>query len=34
MEGLNNKLKVLKRRGAGIYNLRHVFQHITLDLEG
>lgn len=34
VEGLNNKLKVLKRRCFGIYNLRHLFQRITLDLEG
>jgi transposase len=34
VEGLNNKLKVLKRRCFGIYNLRHLFQCITLDLDG
>jgi transposase len=34
VEGLNNKLKVLKRRCFGLYNLRHLFQRITLDLEG
>jgi transposase len=34
VEGLNNKLKVLKRRCFGIYNLRHLFQRITLDLDG
>lgn len=34
VEGLNNKLKVLKRRCFGIFNLRHFFQRITLDLEG
>ncbi len=34
VEGLNNKLKVLKRRCYGMYNLRHLFQRITLDLEG
>ena len=34
VEGLNNKLKALKRRCYGIYNLRHLFQRITLDLEG
>jgi transposase len=32
--GLNNKLKVLKRRCYGLYTLRHLFQRITLDLEG
>jgi transposase len=34
VEGFNNKLKVLKRRCFGIYNLGHLFQRITLDLEG
>lgn len=34
VEGLNNKLKVLKRRCYGLFNLRHLFQRITLDLEG
>jgi transposase len=34
VEGLNNKLKVLKRRCFGITNHRHLFQRITLDLEG
>jgi transposase len=34
VEGLNNKLKVLKRRCYGIYNLQHLFQRIYLDLEG
>jgi transposase len=34
VEGLHNKLKVLKRRCFGIYNLRHLFQRITLDLDG
>lgn len=34
VEGLNNKIKVLKRRCFGIYNLRHLFQRITLDLNG
>lgn len=34
VEGLNNKLKLLKRRCYGIFNLRHLFQRITLDLEG
>ena len=34
VEGLNNKLKVLKRRCFGIYNLQHLFQRITLDLGG
>jgi transposase len=34
VEGLNNKLKVLKRRCFGITNHQHLFQRITLDLEG
>lgn len=34
VEGLNNKLKGLKRRCFGIYNLRHLCQRITLDLDG
>lgn len=34
VEGLNTKLKVLKRRCYGIYNLGHLFQRITLDLQG
>jgi transposase len=34
VEGLNNKLKVLKRRCYGIFNLLHLFQRIFLDLEG
>ena len=34
VEGFNNKLKVLKRRCYGIYNLKHLFQRIYIDLEG
>lgn len=34
VEGFNNKLKVLKRRYYGIFNLKHLFQRIYLDLEG
>jgi transposase len=34
IEGLNNKLKVLKRRCYGLLNLDHLFQRISLDLEG
>ena len=34
VEGLNNKIKVLKRRCYGIFNLDHLFQRIFLDLEG
>ena len=34
MEGFNNKVKVLKRRCYGIFNLKHLFQRISLDLSG
>ena len=34
VEGLNNKVKVLKRRCYGIFNLQHLFQRIFLDLHG
>jgi transposase len=34
VEGFNNRLKVLKRRCYGIFNLQHLFQRIYLDLEG
>jgi len=34
VEGLNNKLKVLTRRCFGIYNLAHLCQRITPDLNG
>ena len=34
VEGLNNKLKVLKRRCYGLFNLNHLFQRIFIDLEG
>lgn len=34
VEGLNNKLKVLKRRCYGLFNIGHLFQRIFLDLEG
>lgn len=34
VEGLNNKIKVLKRRCFGIFNLSHLFQRIFLDLLG
>ena len=33
-EGLNNKIKVIKRRCYGIYNLGRLFQHIWLDVQG
>jgi transposase len=34
VEGINNKIKVLKRRCYGIFNLDHLFQRLFLDLEG
>lgn len=34
VEGLNNKLKVLKRRCYGLFNFDHLFQRIALDLGG
>jgi transposase len=34
VEGLNNKLKVLKRRCYGITNLTHLYQRVCLDLNG
>jgi transposase len=34
VEGFNNKIKVLKRRCYGIFNLKHLFQRIFLDLNG
>ena len=34
VEGLNNKLKVLKRRCYGLRNVARLFQRLTLDLEG
>lgn len=34
VEGFNNKVKVLKRRCYGIFNLAHLFQRIYLDLLG
>jgi len=34
VEGLNNKIKVMKRRSYGIYNLRHIYQRIYLDVRG
>jgi transposase len=33
VEGINNKLKVIKRRCYGITNIRSLFQRIRLDLE-
>ncbi len=34
VEGLNNKIKVIKRRCYGILNIGHLFQRIFLDLSG
>ena len=34
VEGFNNKVKVLKRRAYGLYNLKHLFQRIYLDTQG
>ncbi len=34
VEGFNNKVKVLQRRCYGIFNLKHLFQRIYLDLHG
>ena len=34
VEGLNNKIKVLKRRCFGFHKLDHLFQRLFLDLEG
>ncbi len=34
VEGLNNKVKVIKRRCYGIFDRVHLFQRITLDLGG
>jgi hypothetical protein len=34
VEGLNNKIKVIKRRCYGIYGLGRLFRHIWLDIEG
>lgn len=34
VEGINNKAKVLKRRCYGIFNVKHFFQRLHLDLAG
>jgi transposase len=34
VEGFNNRIKVLKRRCYGIFNVQHIFQRLTLDLHG
>lgn len=34
VEGINTKARVLTRRCYGLFNLRHFFQRLTLDIEG
>ncbi len=34
VEGLNNKIKVLKRRCYGIFNVENLFQRVSIDLAG
>lgn len=34
VEGINNKAKVLKRRCYGLFNLKHLFQRLHLDISG
>ncbi len=34
VEGLNNKIKVLKRRCYGIFDIENLFRRISLDLAG
>ncbi len=34
VEGLNNKIKVIKRRCYGIFNVGHLFQRLFIDLAG
>jgi transposase len=34
VEGLNNKIKVIKRRCYGIFNVGHFFQRLIIDLRG
>ena len=34
VEGLNNKIKVIKRQCYGILNVKHLFQRLYLDVEG
>ena len=33
-EGFNNRVKVLKQRSYGIFNLGRFFQRLTLDIRG
>jgi len=34
VEGFNNRVKVLKRRCYGIFNVKRLFQRLTLDTQG
>lgn len=34
VEGFNNRIKVFKRRCYGIFNVKHIFQRLTLDIDG
>ncbi len=34
VEGFNNRVKVLKRRCYGIFDVEHLFQRLTLDING
>lgn len=34
VEGINNKIKVMKRRCYGISNIKHFFQRLFLDIQG
>ncbi|MGD9732795.1 MAG: transposase, partial [Desulfamplus sp.] len=34
VEGLNNKIKVIKRRCYGIFNIKHLRHRIVLDTLG
>ncbi len=34
VEGFNNRVKVLKRRCYGIFDVEHLFQRLTLDIHG
>ncbi len=34
VEGFNNRVKVLKRRCYGLFDVNHLFQRLTLDIHG
>jgi transposase len=34
VEGFNNRIKVLKRRCYGIFDVKRIFQRLTLDVNG